>query len=142
MTNAIRIGALWATAIVTAGFGLGLLFIPATLADQYGTVSTADTESLSRLFGAITLAFPVLAVLGLAVKETEGRRAIDATLFAGWVFIALADVYNVYGAQSQPATTIGTVTLVLYAAFAVVFGYLLFGEDFRLAPAMGRPASK
>jgi hypothetical protein len=139
MTNILRRSALWASAIITTGFGLALVFAPAALGEFYGTLTSEATITLSRLFGAISLAFTVLALGALRIDDLTARRAIDATFLSGYVFIGLATLWNVWQYGTAGADVVTWSTVALYAVMAVAFGYFLFGEDMRTTVGRARP---
>lgn len=137
-----RNGFLWASAIATAAFGLSLLLIPAMMAEQYGVVATDVSNALARTFGGVTLAFSVLAIMGLRVKDADGRRAIDSTIFSGWLLVGLATLYNIYVVETQPTNAVVWGSLATYLVFTAAFAYFLFAEDMRVTTATGRPTAK
>lgn len=139
MTTMLRTTALWASAIVTTGFGLALLFMPATLADYYGTESTDATVMMSRIFGAVTIGLTVLAITALRVEDVNGRRAIDATFMAGYLFIAAATLWNTWEFGVADAEVLIWSTVGLYVVLAAAFAYFLVAED--MGTGVRRPRS-
>lgn len=141
MTEPLRKVILWASFAVTAAFGLAQLVVPEQLNELYGGETTDSLVGLSRLFGAVTLAFPVLALMALRVEDVAARRAIDATFLAGWALIALVTVWNYYAipAAGDVDALLYWGTTALYVVLAAAFAYELFGPDMRGAPSRARP---
>lgn len=135
----LRNTVLWLSALLTTGFGLALLFAPASLSELYGAPSTDGTVMLSRIFGAVTLGFTVLAVLGRGVESANGRRAVDATFLTGYALIALTNVWNVWQFGTADAALVVWSTIAAYVLFAIAFAYFLFGEDMRTTVGRPRP---
>lgn len=140
MASMLRNTVLWLSAIVTTGFGLTLLIAPAALQQAYGNANTTDNLTvLSRVFGAVTLAFSVLAIGATRIHDVRALRVVDATLLTGYAFIALVNVWNVYQFGTNGADAMLWTTIVGYVLFALAFAYLLFGEDMRAETPIARP---
>lgn len=139
MTETLRKTVFWLSAVLTTGFGLVLLVAPGALAEAYGSASTDDIVALSRIVGAVTLAFSVLAVLAVNVDGMNARRAIDATFLTGYVLLAATVVWNTYQFGTRGADVIVWSTLGIYVIFAAAFGYLLVGKDMAMGTTRARP---
>lgn len=139
MTDTLRKTVLWLSAVLTTGFGLVLLVAPGALSEAYGGTSSDDIVGLSRIVGAITLAFSVLAVMAVNVDALGARRAIDATFLTGYVLLAVIVAWNTYEFGTRGADVMVWTTLAVYVIFAAAFGYLLVGKDMAMGTTRARP---
>lgn len=70
--------------VLSVGFGLAMLVIPATIGSFYG-VGLTDREALIvRLLGAAYFGYGVLASFALGITDRAARRAIACTQAVSW----------------------------------------------------------
>lgn len=141
MAETIREILLWSSAIATAGFGVALIAAPGPMSELYGGEPSPAVEALARVFGAVTLAFTLLAVLGRGLRDLDARRAVDATFLTAWALVGVASVWNAAVLGGGNALVVWA-TIALYAALALGFAYLLAGPDVRGGPRAARATPK
>lgn len=128
---------------MTAIYGIAMLVVPAQLNALYGGTTNDSVITLSRLFGAVSLGFTVLAIMGRNLAGADARRAVDAAFMTAWALLAGAMVWNVFTIPTPAdalTTSIVWGSIALYAAFAIAFGYYAFREDARAVLPRARPA--
>jgi hypothetical protein len=110
--------------VVAVLFGIGFVAAPAELLAQYGVTADRYTAFMSRLFGATLVQVGVLSWLARAIVDSLGRRAI---VLSGLIAMAIGFVVSLHGMLNGIANALGWSTVLIYALFAIGFGYLQFG---------------
>lgn len=110
--------------VVAILFGIGFVAFPVEVLAQYGVTADRYTAFMSRLFGATLIQVGVLLWLARNIIDSLGRRAI---VLSGLIAMAVAFVVSLYGMMNGIANALGWSTVVIYALFAIGFGYFQFG---------------
>ena len=110
--------------VVAVLFGIGFVAAPAELLAQYGVTADRYTAFMSRLFGATLVQVGVLSWLARAIVDSLGRRAI---VLSGLIAMVIGFVVSLHGMLNEIANALGWSTVLIYALFAIGFGYLQFG---------------
>lgn len=107
-------------AVLYAGFGLGLLFVPAQFMAPYGVTLDSYGVLMSRVLGSALTAYALAFILNRNIPLTE----------AGWRNLLLASV--VYNLVDIPVVLMATVNGVMNS-----LGWLPTGLHIFLAASMG-----
>jgi hypothetical protein len=110
--------------VVAILFGIGFVAAPVEVLAQYGVTADRHTAFMSRLFGATLVQVGVLSWLARAIVDSLGRRAI---VLSGLIAMAIGFVVSLHGMLNGIANALGWSTVVIYALFAIGFGYFQFG---------------
>jgi hypothetical protein len=109
--------------VVAILFGIGFVAAPAEVLAQYGVTADRYTVFMSRLFGATLIQVGVLSWLARSIVDSLGRRAI---VFSGLIAMVIGFVVSLHGMMNAIANALGWSTVVIYALFAIGFGYFQF----------------
>jgi hypothetical protein len=104
-------------------FGIGFVAVPVDLLAQYGVTADRYTALMSRLFGAALIDLGLLVWLARSIVESIGRRAI---VLAGLIGNVIGFVVALQAQLNGVANALGWSTVLIYALFAVGFGYFQF----------------
>jgi hypothetical protein len=110
--------------VVAILFGIGFVALPVEVLAQYGVTADRYTAFMSRLFGATLIQVGILLWLARDIIDPLGRRAI---VLSGLIAMVVGFVISLYGMMNGIANALGWSTVVIYALFAIGFGYLQFG---------------
>ena len=111
-----------ANAVVALLFGLGDIFAPGPLLSFYGMTTDAAGILVSRLFGASLIGYALITWLARNVTG-EAQQALTAALCGGF---AVGFVVSLIGQLSGVVNALGWSIVVLYALFALGYGYFRF----------------
>lgn len=107
--------------IVALLFGLGFLFIPATVGSWYGmTVQEPETY---RLLGAALLGLAVSSLLAYSAQTWESVRIVVIMEIVWTILGTLVALYAIFF-MSYPA--LWWINAIILAAFAVAFSWFYF----------------
>jgi hypothetical protein len=122
-------------AIVSAMFGLVLLFSPNGLMAVYGAEQMNGPGVYnSMLYGGALLALAVMNWTASDGTAVEARHVVMGTLIANFLGFVVALVRQVTD-QTVPATA--WLNVILFLVFAILFGYLQFTQEPAGKPAAG-----
>ena len=110
-------------AIISAIFGLALVFVPKTSLALYGIQPNPGGLTVVRLFGAALLEFALLSWFVRNTEVSEARRAIIFAIFIGEV---IGFVVVLIGQLSGVVNALGWSTVAVYLLLALGFGYFQF----------------
>lgn len=111
-------------AIVATILGAAFLFVPNTMLDFFGTEKYAAAVLVARFFGTAMIALGL--VLWFAKDASE-----DIQKGTGWALLIsaiLGLIVNVIGISSASGVirSNGWITAIIYAFFALLYGFMLF----------------
>jgi len=115
-------------AIVSALFGVALLFGPNALMAMYGTTELSGPGLYnSMLYGGALIAFGVMYWVASTLTEPEARTTMLGGLVGNGLGLLVA-LYRQFADTNTPVT--GWVNIVIFLAFTIVFAllYLRSGE--------------
>ncbi len=110
-------------AIVAVLFGLAFVLAPAAALSPYGVTTDQAGLNISRLFGAATLGYAVLAWSARNAEDSAARRAIVLALFLGF---AIGFFASLAGQLTGVVNALGWSTVAIYLLFALGYGYFQF----------------
>ena len=114
-----------ATALFGIAFGLAFLLLPAWAMGLYG-ITTNDAGTLAvRFFGGALSGYGLLAYLSRGTNLAEARRAEIPSFLLSF---ALGFVLSLIGQISAVVNPVGWAGVVIFALFALAFGYFQFGK--------------
>lgn len=112
--------------IVAAGialiYGLGLVFMPATLLAMYGFGTGAGEKLLSQFFGTELLVLGVIVWLAKDLTGASVRPIITGNLVGN----ALGVIVSSMGALNGTMNTVGWSAVGIYIFLTLGFGYFQF----------------
>jgi hypothetical protein len=116
-----------ALAVVSAVFGLLLLFSPNGLMAMYGAEAmNAPGVYNAMLYGACLLALAVMNWTASSGTAVESRHVVLGTLVANTLGFVVALVRQVTDQTVPPAAWLN---VLLFLVFAILFGYLEFARE-------------
>lgn len=104
-------------------FGLGYLFLPATLLGIYGMTVNPGSVLAARFFGGSVLGWGVLAWFAREARESVARDAITLSLF---IMFSIALVLSIVGVTSGVFNVFGWVSAGIFLILGGVFAYFRF----------------
>ncbi len=108
--------------VVTAAFGLALLFAPGQVTAAYGITADTGLRYVAQLFGVCLLGFAVLTWFAKDATESEARVAILRGLFVtaglGFFVALVAQLRGVVNA-------LGWSTVAIFLLLALGWAYFL-----------------
>ena len=110
--------------VVAILFGIGFVAVPAEVLAQYGVTADRYSAFMSRLFGATLIQVGILSWLARDIVDSLGRGAI---VLSGLIAMAIGFAVSLHGMINGIANALGWSTVVIYALFAIGFGYCQFG---------------
>ncbi len=108
--------------IVELIFGLGYLFIPATLLTPFGVSLDTLSTMFIRLFGSALLAFPVLLWYARSSANAEFKRGTVKTMFT---YYLVSMILLMMAELSGMMNAMGWIGVILHLVLVVWFGYFL-----------------
>lgn len=112
--------------ILALVFGLGLMFVPSTIADIYATELTPAGAFMGQLFGACLIGFAILSWFARGIAEFATRQIFALMFFVGYV---LAFVISLLAQTKGVLNSLGWVNVVVYAVLAIGFGFFRFTKQ-------------
>lgn len=112
-------------AIVALALGLAFLFVPAMVLDQFHAEAYASTVLIGRFFGTAMVALGLLLWFAKDVTDEKALRGMGIALFVGAVLGLIVNVIGVSSASGVIRSN-GWITILVYAVFALGYGFLLF----------------
>ena len=110
-------------AIVALVFGIGFVFMPATMASIYGVTPGPAVNLLGQFFGVELIAVGLLCWLSRNVSDTKAQGAITlAFLIANVVGL----VVSVMGTLSGVMNAVGWSAVVIYLVISLGYAYFQF----------------
>lgn len=114
-------------AVVSAVFGLALLFWPNGLMAMYGAEPLNGPGVYnSMLYGGCLLALAVMNWVASDSRAAEARHVVLGTLVANALGFLVALVRQVTDQTVPPAAWLN---VLLFLVFAILFGYLQFAAE-------------
>ncbi len=108
--------------IIAFAFGLGLLFMPATIGEMYGMESSAATIHVAQLFGQAVIGIGLITFL-TRKSDLQVMRPIAISLF---VADAIGLVVEIKDVLNGVTNEMGWSSVALFALLALGFGYFAF----------------
>jgi hypothetical protein len=111
--------------VVALLFGLGFLFFPARALGLLGTETFVSTILISRLFGTVLLGLGLALWFAKDVNDLSVQKGMGIALL---VSAATGLVVTLLGTFASHAVirSNGWVVMLIYLAFGLGYGYLLF----------------
>ncbi len=109
-------------AVVTAVYGVAIVFAPGTVTASYGVTGDAGLRYVAQLFGASLVTFAVLSWFAREVAEPLARTAIVRALF---VFSWLAFVLALVAQVNRVTNAVGWSAVVLFFLFGLGWAWFL-----------------
>jgi hypothetical protein len=110
-------------AVISAIFGLTLVFVPEQSLALYGITLSSGGVTIARLFGAALLEFALLSWFVRNLVDSKARKAIILALFIGEVF---GFIVALLGQLSGVVNSLGWSTVAVYLLLALGFGFFQF----------------
>ncbi|MCC6259632.1 MAG: hypothetical protein IT311_02115 [Anaerolineales bacterium] len=129
-------------AVALALFGAGFLLLPKFVWEQLRYDETVGLNFLARFFGSALLLLGILLWMVKDVASAKLQRAIAMVLF-GYSIGGFA--LTIMGTTNKAVGVVranGWVLLVIYAAFALIYGYMLFLQPKEQQRAPKKTSSK
>ena len=111
--------------IVSAVFGVALLFAPGQLTALYGVKLTPATEVIGRIAGSAILGF---ALVFWGLRNQSGAEALKAGMMAGLIVNGLDALILLHATATGLLNTLGWAQVVVNGLLAAGFGYFIFGK--------------
>jgi len=109
--------------IIALVFGIGLVFMPATVAALYGITSEPAVNLMGQFFGTELLAIGLLCWFARSVSDSKAQGAITlAFLIANVVGL----VVSVMGTLSGVMNAVGWSAVVIYLVLSLGYAYFQF----------------
>ena len=112
--------------IIALLFGIGFIFMPATILALYTTVPLNEIGVfMSQLFGSAILTYAAVLWFASDTPDSPARRAIVKGFFLTMV---IAAVVTLHFQLTGPINALGWSTVVLYVFLAAMYGRFHFSE--------------
>jgi hypothetical protein len=113
-------------AVIALVFGLGFIFMPATILSLYTSVEVNEVGVLmSRLFGSAILTYAAVLWFASGAEDSSARKAIVKGFF---ITMAIAALISLHFQLTGSINALGWTTVVLYVFLAVCYGRFYFAK--------------
>lgn len=113
--------------IIALVFGLGMIFIPFQVVSLYGTELDVGGQFMARYFGSALLG---LAVIFLTARNAETFEVLLKNgLLGSFVFGVSGLLVSIWDRIAGTHNALGWLNIVLYAFFAIGWGYYYFKKS-------------
>ena len=106
--------------IIEAIFGLGFIFIPATMIEPYGVILNETGTTFARLFGSAILCFPVLLWFA---RKSENREFKKAAIYTLLFYFLISGIILVIAQTAGLMNALGWAIVGLHLILVIWFGY-------------------
>jgi len=113
-------------AVISLLFGIGFIFMPATILSFYTTVEVNEIGAfMSRLFGSAILTYAAVLWFASDTEDSPARRAIIKGFF---ITMVIAAVVALHFQLTGPINALGWSTVALYVFLAASYGRFHFSS--------------
>ncbi len=106
-------------AVISLVFGLGFIFMPATIIALYTTVPMNEIGTfMSRLFGSALMTYTAVLWLASDTPDSPARRAIIQGFF---ITMVIGAVVTLHFQLTGPINALGWSTVALYVFLAISY---------------------
>lgn len=106
-------------AIVSVLYGLGLLFMPSTLADMHGIAGGPGTNLMARYFGAALVG---LGLISWLVREADDSDVLTSYLRGSFVIAGVGLIVSLHAVFSGLMNGVGWVPVLVGVLLTLGFG--------------------
>ena len=112
-------------AIVALAFGLGFLFMPNVVLDQFGAEQYAATLLIGRFFGTAMVTLGAILWFVKDVTDEGVQKNLGMALLAGAVLGLIVTLIGVASSNAVIRSN-GWIAMVVYVLFGLGYGFLVF----------------